>query len=368
MGYGKATDTGRDLKPFSLSQRLRSQREAAEAEEPSPTERESAVPACPRPEAQDGYAQLMYEQVRRVLEDFFKRARSLSACDTKALGKLAREITDEVLADKEAPPIDMMGRGSRHPFLWALFSRSEVADFIEHTLNVALLTAMLGAELGLGREELVRLTLTALLQNVGMLFLVPTLLNKRGGLWPDERALIQKHSETGAKFVRSLGPEWGPVADVIYQVHEREDGRGYPLGLKGGQIHEHAKIIGLADVYMALTHSRPFRPAFSPFEALREIIDQMEGQFPSRLIQTLWEVFSPFFKGRYILLNTGWVGRVKEAAGSSPMRPVVELLVNAAGERLEAPREMNLTENPMVFIKEVVSEERVKRLMELDVA
>ncbi len=303
-----------------------------------------------------------------MLEDFFKRARSFSACDTKALGKLAREITDEVLTNKEAPPIDLVGRGSRNPFFWALITKSEVNDFIEHTVNVALLAAMLGAELGFPQEELVRLTLTALLQNVGMLFLVPSLLNKRGGLWPDERALIQKHSETGAKFVRSLGPEWGPVADVIHQVHEREDGRGYPLGLKGGQIHEHAKVIGIADVYMALTHSRPFRPAFSPFEALREIIDQMEEQFPSHLIQTLWEVCSPFFNGRYIILNTGWIGRVKEAAGSSPMRPVVELLVNASGEPLDPPREMNLEDNPLVFIKEVVSEERVKRLMELGVA
>ena len=362
MNRKQGTDPGGPSKPYSVAQRLRGHREG-DPWEPPPYDEASSESVASALAEDNGSTQVLYRHARRVLEEFFKSARSLSPCDTGALTDLACQITVMVLEDEAAPPISLGVRKGRNPFLWTLLSEPQVADFVEHTLNATMLAAMLGAELGYQRQELTRLAITSLLQNVGMLYLVPTILNKRGGLWPDERALVEKHSETGAKFVRNLGPEWAPVADVVYQVHEREGGQGYPRGLKGEDIHEHAKLIGLADVYMAMTHARPFRPAFTPFESLGEIVHKMAEQFSPRLLQTLWDVFSPVFVGRHVKLNTGWIGRITEAKGLSPLRPVVELVFNSSGERLEPSRRMDLTENPMVSIKQMVSEERAKRLL-----
>nr|HID58450.1 hypothetical protein [Desulfobacterales bacterium] len=77
---------------------------------------------------------------------------------------------------------------------------------------------------------------------------------------------------TGYKLLQRLGTDYGWPAEVALHHHERENGPGYPKGLKGDQIRPFAKVVGIVGVYDAVTHARPQREPFLPFNAIKEIV------------------------------------------------------------------------------------------------
>jgi HD-GYP domain-containing protein (c-di-GMP phosphodiesterase class II) len=190
--------------------------------------------------------------------------------DPKEIHELAASIVDNVLASKAFQPTDLIGQVGQSIFLRAFYYESKAADLVEHALNVAVLSAKLGSLANYPHNDLLRLTFTALLHNVGMFFIPSDILNKQDALTTDEKQVIQKHSELGADFVRKWGENYNTVADVIHQVHERENGQGYPEGLLGNEIHLDAKIIGISDVYVAMSRPRAYREAFLPFDAMQK--------------------------------------------------------------------------------------------------
>ncbi len=145
----------------------------------------------------------------------------------------------------------------------------------EHSVNVALILAMIGAELHLDAASLYRLTLGGLLHDVGKLMIPMTIIQKDTTLNDSEMALVKKHSELGVSLVAGCNLHDDCMA-VIMQHHERLDGSGYPSGLKSTAIHPFAKIAMIADVLDAITSYRPYRPAKSIDEAVTLIKNEQD--------------------------------------------------------------------------------------------
>jgi putative nucleotidyltransferase with HDIG domain len=139
-----------------------------------------------------------------------------------------------------------------------------------HSLRVQELTVAIGTELGLAGSRLESLRLAGLFHDIGKLAVPDAVLTKPARLTPDEYALVQQHSEEGARIVGKLGPLREAVP-MIRHHHERWDGRGYPDALAGDEIPLEAAIVGLADAWDAMTTDRPYQHALSMQAALEEI-------------------------------------------------------------------------------------------------
>lgn len=136
-----------------------------------------------------------------------------------------------------------------------------------HCQRAANYAAALGRRIGLGEDELETLRRGAFLHDIGMLAMPDTVLLKWAPLDPDEVALIQSHPVIGESLIAPL-PSLQPSGVIVRQHHERRDGSGYPDGLQGDEISLLAQIVGLVDIFEALTASRPYQDAVSPREAL----------------------------------------------------------------------------------------------------
>jgi HD-GYP domain-containing protein (c-di-GMP phosphodiesterase class II) len=222
-------------------------------------------------------------------------------------------------------------------------------------VNVAILAVKIGQGIGYGEEDLQRLALVSCLHDVGMLIVPQNILEKPGRLDPDEVALIRQHPEKGFQMLQTLGPALDWVATVALHEHEREDGSGYPQGLKGDEIHEYAKIVGLADLYEALTHSRPYQKTRISFDAVKEIMSVDRSRFPNRILRGLIQGLSTFPVGSLVRLNSKEIARVVATNPTFPLRPVVEILKDSRGEWLPSPRRVDLAQNSLLYITDTAT-------------
>jgi putative nucleotidyltransferase with HDIG domain len=139
-----------------------------------------------------------------------------------------------------------------------------------HQARVAELVSAICGELGLDAATAENVRLAALIHDIGKIFIPAEILTRPGRLTPTEFDFIKLHPATGYHLLKSVEFPL-PIADFIHQHHEKLDGSGYPLGLKGEEIRLESKIVAVAEVVEAMSSHRPHRPAHSLEEALSEI-------------------------------------------------------------------------------------------------
>ena len=162
-----------------------------------------------------------------------------------------------------------------------------------HSANVCTYATALGRHLGLDGDDLVNLGTGALIHDVGMTRVPQTILDKPGALTPQDRATVERHPNWGTEILATFLRRRPEIRAVVAQHHERLDGSGYPLKLKGAQIHKYARITGFVDRYDAMTSDRPYRPAMNPFKAMQLIRDGTIGQFENDLFMPMLRMLGP---------------------------------------------------------------------------
>ncbi|NMA55308.1 MAG: diguanylate cyclase [Firmicutes bacterium] len=151
-----------------------------------------------------------------------------------------------------------------------------------HAERLQDLCPRLGQRVGLSEREQANLALLAKVHDLGKVGVPDSILFKRGPLTAEEREIMEQHPEKGYRIAGS-SPEIAHIARYVLCHHERWDGKGYPLGLKGEEIPLKCRILALADAYDAMTSDRPYRKAMSRQEALAEIKRCAGTQFDPRL-------------------------------------------------------------------------------------
>jgi PAS domain S-box-containing protein/putative nucleotidyltransferase with HDIG domain len=139
-----------------------------------------------------------------------------------------------------------------------------------HQRRVADLGRAIAAEMGLSQEQIDAVRMAGLLHDIGKISIPAEILTKPTKLTETEFKLIKEHPQVAFDILKSIVFPW-PIADIIYQHHERIDGSGYPRGLKGEDILIEAKVLAIADVVEAMITHRPYREARKLEDALREI-------------------------------------------------------------------------------------------------
>lgn len=194
-----------------------------------------------------------------------------------------------------------------------------------HSVNVDILSVVLGVALGLSDDDLKKLSQAALLHDIGKTCLPLEILNKPGKLTPEEYAEVQKHPRYGYNMLKDNYEISSVTRNAIMSHHENEDGSGYPRGLTSDKIHTFAKIIHIADVYDALVTKRVYKDAMNPADALEYLMSQTEKMFDKDMVATFMEYIAPYPLGVTVELSTGQHATVVKNNRSMLSRPVVRL-------------------------------------------
>ncbi len=139
-----------------------------------------------------------------------------------------------------------------------------------HQRRVSLLAAAIAQEMKLDPTRIEGLRMAGDIHDIGKIYVPAEILSKPGKLTDIEYSIIRTHSQVGYDILKNIEFPW-PIAQIVFQHHEREDGSGYPSGLKGDAILLEAKILIVADVVEAMSSHRPYRPAHGIERALQEI-------------------------------------------------------------------------------------------------
>ncbi len=139
-----------------------------------------------------------------------------------------------------------------------------------HQRRVAQLAMAIAQEMELEREEIDGVRVSAVLHDIGKTAVPMSILSKPSKLTEAEFELVKMHAQVAYDILLPVKLPW-PVADIVYQHHERMDGSGYPRQLKGKKIHPLARILAVSDVVEAMSSHRPYRAALGMKEALGEI-------------------------------------------------------------------------------------------------
>ena len=139
-----------------------------------------------------------------------------------------------------------------------------------HQLRSADLARAIATEMGLSQDKIEGIRMAASIHDIGKLSIPSEILSKPSKLTTIEFSLIKEHSRSGYEMLKDMESPW-PLAQIVYQHHERIDGSGYPRNLKGDEIMIEARIMAVADVVEAMASHRPYRPSRGIEAALEEI-------------------------------------------------------------------------------------------------
>ena len=178
-------------------------------------------------------------------------------------------------------------------------------DTGEHTRRVAQISALIAERLDLGAEKVRLIERAAPLHDVGKIAVPDAILNKPGRLTPEEFEVVKRHTTVGAAILTGRS---SPLLETAHQIaiahHERWDGTGYPHGLAHHRIPMPGRIVSVADVFDALTHRRPYKPAWSRERAIDEIRSQGGRQFDPRVVEAFLQVqvgVRPIERGPFVI-------------------------------------------------------------------
>lgn len=245
--------------------------------------------------------------------------------------------------------------------LLGLFYESTPENYLySHMVNVLLMSVEVGLGLGYNKSKLNELGLAAFLHDIGMIKVEKIALQPRV-LSDEEYKQIKEHPVYGVEILSKIKDISEAVIYAVSEDHERMNGRGYPQGIKDGQISEYARIIGAVDVYEALTHHRTYRRKYSPHEAVKEILTADSSLFDPEILRVLISQVGIYPIGSWIELNTNEIGKVIATNDEFPLRPVISLIFDGRGRRFEEPHVVDLIKQFNLFVKKPLTDEEVSR-------
>jgi putative nucleotidyltransferase with HDIG domain len=190
----------------------------------------------------------------------------------------------------------------------------------DHTRRVATLAVRIGEQLGLAERRLRLLALGGLLHDMGKLAVPDHLLQKPGPLSDHEFDVIRLHPTWGRELLCELGGFPALVLRLVESHHERLDECGYPNRPPAGELELEVRILAVADVYDALTHTRVYRAAWPPAQALSLLTQAAGREFDRTCVLALRDVVlrSPFARGSLLTADKRFNPASSRAGRAAP--------------------------------------------------
>jgi len=216
------------------------------------------------------------------------------------------------------------------------FNRTTENYPLRHSLDTAIIAGIIGLSLDKPGDMILKMVAGSLTMNISMLQLQQRLLSKSEKLSEDELSKIRHHPEASRHLLERAGitdKEW--LDNVLYH-HEKNDGSGYPMGLREDAIPEAAKIICLADRYTATISPRTYRPGMAPNVVLRQLLIHEGDTLDITHAGVLTKVVGIYPPGMFVKLRNGETA-VVFANGDDGASPVVKSILDANNNPLAFP-------------------------------
>ena len=270
----------------------------------------------------------------------------------------SREIWDRIV---RLVDISMLNEGV---FLSLIAEDPKPHDYRpQHHVNVALLCIEVGMELGFNKSRLCELAVGAFLHDIGISKIAGIDENTRK-LTDAETREMNKHPSYGVEILSKSADVGDYVIYIAKEHHEKLDGTGYPGKIKSGAISEYSQIVGIVDIYEAITHWRPYRQnKLSSHEALKHIMGIGANRLEPRYVEALVNVIGLYPINSWVELNTREVGVVLDINRKYPLRPIVNIIYDAHGVQLAKSRVIDISKQPVTYIKKVLNEEDLKKYL-----
>ncbi|HEX5756466.1 MAG TPA: HD domain-containing phosphohydrolase [Arenimonas sp.] len=283
---------------------------------PGPSSEEIAAAAAVQ--ARVDQVKALSERVHKVEQRMQKAAGAVRQINKviRASPREAFELTDDLVYELVNTLAD-----DGHTHVHAIH-RTLGEDIYFHSLNVAVLSMLLGQALGLDKRDLRHIGFGALLHDVGLCEVPDQVLGKQSALNKIEQVVYESHCKAGVKIARRLGLR--PQAlDIIAHHHERVDGSGYPDGLSAGEMSLPVQIVALVNAYDNLCNPRHGKTPMTPYEALSFLFAKQREQFGEQLVQQLVRCLGVYPPGTLVQLTDERIGLVVSVNGERPLQPVV---------------------------------------------
>jgi len=290
----------------------------------------------------------------------------------KALVKDASGIVKNIMADVRAgKQVDMTACGkvvssitrtlSRDPHTLLGVARLKTKDeyTFMHSVSVSALLTSFANALDYSPGEVDQIAMGGLLHDIGKALTPNEILNKPGKLNDDEFVIMRQHAVDRQNRLLQ-GCQLPQLAlDVICMHHERPDGRGYPLGLKGEQLSQAGRMAAIVDIYDALTSVRVYKKAWEPSMALKSMLDWCPDQLDRPLLERFVKMLGIYPVGALVALDNDEIGIVIQQ-GEDLLSPVLRIIYDARQEFFIPAREVDLKKSARLRIKGPVSPEKYR--------
>ena len=273
-----------------------------------------------------------FRQVSSELEEMFTKINTLRKTDTDDLRIFAEKIQNQFKSTAESVVSNIIFKGSGNDNIY------------RHCVNVAVLSALIGRWIGIETSKINLLIYSALLHDFGITKLDHKYQRKPDIVMEENYKEVREHAKLSYRYVDSIPYLDKSVTYGVLMHHEREDGSGYPLGIKGEKIHYFAKIIAIADELDVLNSYKEGDINRGPFEVLETLKQKSLSKLDYEYTKILLEHISNYYMGENVLLSTGEIGKIIQVDSNNLSKP----LLLKDGEFLD------LSKNKEIYIKELL--------------
>ena len=256
-------------------------------------------------------AEKKYQEEIDEMKDVFQKARNLEQIEYNDVKDMTHDI---ISIGDESEMIDLLTKVR------------EVDQYTySHLLNVGILAFMFGNWLKFDKERCFRLTEAGLMHDLGKAKIPDEILNKPSELTTEEYDRMKKHTIYGyemAQNTKHIAPE---TAQGVLTHHERYNGKGYPLKLKGEDIPLFGRIIAIVDTFDALTANRIYQPESTPFEAIKLFREETFGDFDYDLLKVFLDKMPNYFVNEKVILNNGKEAKIVFINPRHQDKPIIKV-------------------------------------------
>jgi len=260
---------------------------------------------------------VIYEKTRKQAEHLIMKTMtrhvSKQSINLKKITEMIEIIVKELLSTED--------------IVLSLSKLRSIDDYTyEHSVNVCVISIIIGIELFLEKDSLKDLGVGAILHDIGKVGVSERIIKKPGSLLPAEFGEIKTHTELGYQILKGAGFS-EDIAQIALYHHERVEGSGYPHHLEGVSIPLYARIVAVADVYDALSNNRIYRKKMTPDNVYRELIKTSTNHLDELLVEKLLKHIHMYPNGSGVILNTGEKGVIVNQNRLMPESPVVRVII-----------------------------------------
>ncbi len=251
-----------------------------------------------------------FAETGELINDFMEKVEDGGSVDTSLAKDAVASSVSSILNSPDA-------------YLWLTQLKSTDKRVAQHSLNVSMLSIILGRQIGLSEQELRNVGLCGMMHDMGKMLIPSAIRNKKTALSSDEQAVMKTHTTLGAELLKSSENMFHGAIETALTHHETINGQGYPKGLKDSDVSYYSNMVSIVNEYDNLTTDRPYRKALTHLQATQVLYQQAGEKFDRLLVSKFIESLGVFPPGCYVELSDNRIALVLETNTESKLRPKI---------------------------------------------